>query len=214
MTLALDDTLWNTIWPSTTSTYQYIHDQGSWGCQSFYVWDDQWLEQVAYKAYYDYYVATGYCSEEYLRAWWNANIIEYRETLRAHLDCVIEPDNTDDDVPDDGNNNNNTDNCNDINSSECLWGSEYVNPIKNQGSCGSCYSFSATQILESYAAIRGDGLYSISEQQIVDCGYGNNGGCNGGWPASVMSATKDAAYAIMPTEDYEYTAAKSTCKTN
>lgn len=204
--------MWNTTFPADLATYQYIHDQKDWGCQSFYAWDDQWVEQVAYKSYYNYYVASGYCSDAYLRSWWNANVIEWRTTLKAHLSCVEEQEQEQDDSSNDDSSNN-ADNCSSVNASECLWGSEFVNPIKNQGSCGSCYSFSATQILETYAAIRGDGLYSISEQQIVDCGYGNNGGCNGGWPASVMRATESSEFAIMPTEDYEYTAVKSNCKT-
>lgn len=94
-----------------------------------------------------------------------------------------------------------------------MWGDQYVVPIKNQGSCGSCYAFSTTQILESYNAINNNGLISLSEQQIVDCGYGGNHGCNGGWPASVLNTVADANNALWPEEDYEYTARVGTCTT-
>jgi C1A family cysteine protease len=59
-----------------------------------------------------------------------------------------------------------------------------VNPIRDQGQCGSCWSFSGTSTLESAIAIKTGILYDLSEQQSVDCstikqGYSNLG-CNGG----------------------------------
>ena len=50
-----------------------------------------------------------------------------------------------------------------------------VNPVRNQGSCGSCYAFSAINSLEGLYKIKKGTLPQLSEQQIVDCssGYGN-----------------------------------------
>ena len=60
--------------------------------------------------------------------------------------------------------------------------STYCNPIKNQGSCGSCWAFSANASMESAHAIFHSTLPNLSEQQLVSCSSSfGNGGCNGGW---------------------------------
>jgi len=55
-----------------------------------------------------------------------------------------------------------------------------VNPVKNQGQCGSCWAFSATAAIEGHHAIATGKLESFAEQQIVDCDT-TCAGCNGGW---------------------------------
>lgn len=56
-----------------------------------------------------------------------------------------------------------------------------VTSVKDQGKCGSCWSFSAVGALEGAWFISTNLLYNFSEQQLMDCSrrYGNMA-CNGG----------------------------------
>lgn len=54
-----------------------------------------------------------------------------------------------------------------------------VQKIKDQGSCGSCWTFSATSAIESAWFIKNGNLPDLSEQQMVDCAKDIQGCCFG-----------------------------------
>jgi Papain family cysteine protease len=62
------------------------------------------------------------------------------------------------------------------------WGA--VGPVKDQGVCGSCWTFSASQVMSSAWWMATGEYVSLSEQQVLDCswGYGVNSACDGGDP--------------------------------
>ncbi|KAH8618162.1 putative Papain family cysteine protease [Trypanosoma vivax] len=53
-----------------------------------------------------------------------------------------------------------------------------VTPVKDQGTCGSCWSFSAIGNIEGQWAAAGNPLTSLSEQMLVSCDFKDNG-CGG-----------------------------------
>lgn len=60
-----------------------------------------------------------------------------------------------------------------------------VNPIRDQGKCGSCWTFASVAAIESqYARVTGN-LLQLSEQNLLNCGKAyftpsDSNGCNGG----------------------------------
>ncbi|KAF4727119.1 hypothetical protein FOZ63_029565, partial [Perkinsus olseni] len=86
-----------------------------------------------------------------------------------------------------------------------------LNPIKDQGKCGSCWAFSAHGALEAQYAIATGKLLSFSEQQLVDCStdYGNRG-CDGGLMDYAYEYIRDNGIDLDST--YSYNAKKNKCQ--
>jgi len=61
-----------------------------------------------------------------------------------------------------------------------------VNPVKDQGQCGSCWAFSTACNLEGTGFVSTGKLVSLSEQEIVDCDK-TCYGCNGGLPSLALT---------------------------
>lgn len=81
-----------------------------------------------------------------------------------------------------------------------------MQPVKDQGQCGSCYTFAGVSVLEYHAGV------SISEQKIMDCSSSTNGpsyGCNGGWPENVFEYAKHWPVALEM--DQPYTGKNAAC---
>jgi len=79
-----------------------------------------------------------------------------------------------------------------------------VTPVKDQGRCGSCWAFSATEAIESYAKMSGKySLIQLSPQQINSCDR-NDGGCNGGNTETAYRYVKSVG-GLERESDYPYT---------
>ncbi|XP_070542637.1 pro-cathepsin H-like isoform X2 [Ptychodera flava] len=92
------------------------------------------------------------------------------------------------------------------------WTRKVVTDVKNQESCGSCWSFSTTGALESHTAIAYSTLISLSEQQLIDCAQAfNNHGCEGGLPSQAFEYIR-YNNGLESEADYPYTAKDGKCK--
>merc|ERR1712050_517863 len=54
-----------------------------------------------------------------------------------------------------------------------------VSPVKDQGSCGSCWAFGAVAGMEGTAKTKLGSSTQLSEQQVMDCTMGSSA-CQGG----------------------------------
>ena len=90
-----------------------------------------------------------------------------------------------------------------------------VTPVKDQGQCGSCWTFSTTGAIEGANFIKTGKLVPLSEQQLLDCDVGCDpdipqacdSGCNGGLPSNAMEYIVEHG-GLDTEESYPYKASK------
>merc|ERR1711862_238115 len=84
-----------------------------------------------------------------------------------------------------------------------------VNPVKDQGQCGSCWAFGTNGGVEGAWQIATGSLVSLAEQQLLDCST-QNLGCQGGNAALAINYMTSEN--IASEASYPYTAVQGTCR--
>jgi len=88
-----------------------------------------------------------------------------------------------------------------------------VTPIKNQGSCGACYTFSSNAALEGMQKIATGHLPTLSEQMLLDCAQGTgNLGCSGGNMEVTFDWILGNGGGVNTLASYPWTGTPSTCR--
>jgi len=92
-----------------------------------------------------------------------------------------------------------------------------ISAVKNQGGCGSCWAFGATEQVESYVALSGAALPILSPQELVSCDTnphhcGGTGGCEGSVPELAFDYVKANGLALEA--NYPYQGRDSQCNTS
>ncbi len=88
----------------------------------------------------------------------------------------------------------------------------YLQGVKDQGSCGSCFAFSAIANIEGLYFTKFGKNKEFSEQMIVDCDT-EDSGCNGGLMELTFEWLKGNG-GIMSMADYPYKGRKQKCKSD
>lgn len=85
-----------------------------------------------------------------------------------------------------------------------------MSTVKDQGNCGSCWSFCTTAVMEGLVKLNKGNSIRFSEQQLIDCDNTDNG-CDGGHPQNAFQWIKTNK-GIGYEDNYPYTEVKGTCK--
>lgn len=92
-----------------------------------------------------------------------------------------------------------------------------MTPVKDQGDCGSCWSFGTVGTIEGSYFLTGNPLTSLSAQQLVSCDDEIDMGCGGGLPDYAFDYIAYTANGLVSDEQYPYTSGdgySGTCLTD
>ena len=81
--------------------------------------------------------------------------------------------------------------------------------VKDQGHCGSCFAFAASEMLEDYLFMSSGLMYNLSPQMAASCtpnpgSCGGSGGCSGGTAEIVFDYLASGNPAAKMAQEYQY----------
>ncbi|PRP83730.1 hypothetical protein PROFUN_09062 [Planoprotostelium fungivorum] len=84
-----------------------------------------------------------------------------------------------------------------------------VGSVKDQKQCGSCWTFTASAVIETCVAIATGSVPDMSEQQFQDCLHTKRCSPGGGWPATALDFAQKQGQSFE--RDYPYQAHDGSC---
>jgi TolA-binding protein len=89
--------------------------------------------------------------------------------------------------------------------------SDNLAPIRNQGSCGSCWAFAAVSTIETSNMLINGGQSDLAEQHALSCS--NAGTCYGGWYTTVYDWLGAGQDGLQTEQSLPYEGRDATCST-
>ena len=74
--------------------------------------------------------------------------------------------------------------------SSWIWGADCIHEVRNQGSCGSCWTFGTAGMLSDRCCLNSGDHGWLAPQELVSCDKRNDG-CMGGWPTWALQYVMD-----------------------
>ena len=80
----------------------------------------------------------------------------------------------------------------------------FIHGVQDQGQCGSCWAFGATETLADRFAIASKGAinFDMSAQNLVSCDTAHDMGCGGGWPTYAADYLVSTGVVALSCEPY------------
>ncbi len=91
------------------------------------------------------------------------------------------------------------------------WRGNCVHEVRNQNSCGSCWTFGTAGMLSDRCCLHVNDHGWLSPQELVSCDIRNDG-CSGGWPAWALQYVLDNG-GLVPEACFPYEGSNTNCPT-
>jgi len=132
--------------------------------------------------------------ENIFRGWTVADAKNFLGTVLPRNDDMVIPNYESDIVP----------------PAQLIWkGANCIHDVRNQGNCGSCWTFGTTGMLSDRCCLHSKDHGWLAPQELVSCDIRNDG-CQGGWPAWALQYIIDNK-GMVPETCYKYQAQSRAC---